>query len=94
MKTETNSDAGSGCPAAPCSAFAEELATRLLTVMGPLGGIECTRAQMMLKRDDGTEQNYGGRNKRSIMLEIDELLAEKGFLMPNAQADPAREKTL
>jgi hypothetical protein len=39
---------------------------------------------MMLKRDDGTEKDYGGRNKLSIMKEIDGLLAEKGFSMPNS----------
>lgn len=48
--------------------FAVKLATDILTVAdNESGGIECTRAQMMLKQSDGTERNMGGRNKESLI---------------------------
>jgi hypothetical protein len=48
--------------------FAEKLASDILTVAASdVGGIECDRAQMMQKLNDGTERNMGGRNKASLI---------------------------
>jgi len=54
-----------------CSTVAEQIATDILTVdiltVFHPSGIECDRAQMMLRNPDGTERNMGGRNKSSIV---------------------------
>ena len=56
---------------------AENLATDILTVAdAQKGGIECTRAQMMLEDDQGREKNMGGRNKASLIRTIEYHLAE------------------
>ena len=65
------------------SRIAIEIATAILTVNHTDGPIECTRAQMMLRgRNENhrtTERNMGGRNKQSIVSEIDAVLAAHGF---------------
>jgi hypothetical protein len=60
--------------------IAQSLATDILTVAdSESGGIECTRAQMMLKQPDGTERNMGGRCKDSLVRVIEYHLLEKLF---------------
>ena len=54
-----------------CSTVAEQIASDILTVWSSdSSGIECDRAQMMLKQSDGKERNMGGRNKESIIKTI------------------------
>jgi hypothetical protein len=58
--------------------LAQSLATDILTVADrENGGIECTRAQMMLMQPDGKERNMGGRCKDSLVCVIEYHLREK-----------------
>lgn len=66
-------------PPSSGSALARRIATAILTIYDTDGGTECTRAQMMLKQSNGTERNMGGRNKASIVEEIDRLLVEHAY---------------
>ena len=54
--------------------LSELIATEILSVYDRSGATECTRAQMMLARPDGTERNMGGRNKDSIIEAVDYIL--------------------
>lgn len=59
------------------SSLAEEIASALLT---PHNDVECQRIKLMLKTEDGSERNMGGRNKASIIDVISEILAKHGLL--------------
>jgi len=65
------------------SALAHEIATALLTVQELDGPLECDRAQMMCNYGNGNETEHGGRNKQSIVTEIDAVLARHGIGVPN-----------
>ena len=56
--------------------LAEKIATEILTVSAANGLIECTRVQLMLRQEDGTERNMGGRNKASLIEAIERNLRE------------------
>ena len=56
--------------------LAQEIAAEILTVYGPDGPAECTRAQMMLGQY-GKEKNMGGRNKDSIAEVIENKLRRR-----------------
>jgi hypothetical protein len=57
--------------------LAEEIASALLT---PHNEGECQRIQLMLKTEDGSERNMGGRNKANIIDTISEILTKHGLL--------------
>ncbi len=60
--------------------LAKKIATELLTMHGPTI-VECTRMQLMLVQNDGSERNMGGRNKTSITEVIERHIEEwKGGL--------------
>ena len=61
------------------SQIAIEMATAILTTHGVDGPTECNRAQMMLERASHKQTIMGGRNKQSIVDEIDAVLAAHGF---------------
>lgn len=61
------------------SRIAIEIATAILTVQELEGPLECDRAQMMCGWGDGIETGHGGRNKQSIVKEIDAVFARHGF---------------
>ena len=71
MSSKTNANECSGASSllsVIAKDFAEKLASDILTVAASdVGGIECDRAQMMQKLNDGTERNMGGRNKASLI---------------------------
>lgn len=65
---------------------ATQIATSILTVYaGTTDGIECHRAQMMLKQADGTEKNMGGRNKDSL---VKEIMVHLQKLMESPEVEP------
>jgi hypothetical protein len=73
-----------------CWALGQQIATAILTVHGQDGGVECTRAQMMLKQTDGTEINMGGRCKASLAQCIAEELEAAGW--PNENGEKPRRE--
>ena len=83
----TENAAPGGTCAAAGSALAHEIATALLTVQELDGPLECDRAQMMCSYGHGNETEHGGRNKQSIVREIDAVLARHGIGVPNAGSD-------
>ena len=55
--------------------ISDKIADEILTVYGHNDTIiKCTRAQLMLRRPDGSESDMGGRNKESISMTIEEQL--------------------
>jgi len=74
-----------------CWALAQQIATTILTVYEKDGGTECTRAQMMLKKSDGTEVNMGGRCKASLAQCIAEKLEAVGWPNAIAVAPPTQD---
>jgi len=61
------------------SQIAIEMATAILTVETSDDPLECDRAQMMALDDNKREHNMGGRNKQSIVTEIDAVLEAHRF---------------
>jgi hypothetical protein len=85
-KTHRNKAAKGGSSPSSCWALAQQIATAILTVYDKDGGTECIRAQMMLKKADGTEINMGGRCKASLAQCIVEELESAGWPNVNVEA--------
>ena len=58
-------------------AFAEKLASEILTVSVSGKQVECERAAMMKAETDGRETYLAGRNKQSIVGVIEGLLTDE-----------------